>query len=65
MSSTNVVAPSIPLLSNEIQGPVYTNVLEATISASVPDFIDSGLSLDVLESLRQVLLPIDETGADG
>ena len=35
---------------------MYGNVIEATLNASSQDFMDAGLSLDILESLRLVFL---------
>ena len=57
MSSANVVLHTGCSVSNVLQAAVYGNVLEATVNASSQDFIDSGLSLDVLESLRLVPSP--------
>ena len=57
MSSTNVVLHPGSSISNVLQAQVYGNVIEATVNASSQDFIDSGLSLDVLESLRLVSSP--------
>src|SRR5438552_16340491 len=39
------------------QPHVYAGVIETTVNTSSHDFIDAGLSLDILESLRLVPLP--------
>jgi len=59
MSSIHIVSlsPSLPI-ANTVQASVYENVLSATVSASAEDFIDSGLSLDILESLKEVSQPL-------
>ena len=43
--------------TNSIQGQTYDSVIEETVKASQQDFIEAGISLDYLESLRTVLPP--------
>jgi hypothetical protein len=57
MSSSQIVSLPISRTANTVQTSVYENVLSATVSASAEDFIDSGLSLDILESLKEVPYP--------
>jgi hypothetical protein len=45
--------------SNCFQAPVYTSAIENTINASSQDFIDAGISLDILDSLK--LVPPNES----
>src|SRR5579862_6699039 len=40
------------------QHHIYASVIETTVNTSSQDFIDAGLSLDILESLRLVPRPL-------
>lgn len=55
MSSSQIVSsPHLLATANSLQGSVYERVISATVGASTEDFIDSGLSLDILETLKEV-----------
>ena len=55
MSSSQIVSlPRSLFMSDTLQASVYENVISATVTASTEDFIDSGLSLDILDSLKEV-----------